>query len=247
MSTDTTTTRTTTGGEDEQPRGPRYGSPYRSATARTPYAPRYDAQYDDDRYDDARYDTHEGGPAYAGPEYAGRQPAGSGHRPGPGATAGQKGGRGKTVAITVGSVLAAAGLTAGLVAGLGGLWSSTAAPTADPGTSIVNVVPGAHSGGHAIVPAGGGSNGNGGGGHVTPPTPPTPPVKPSQAVETLQQELGQLNYYEGPDTGIMNAQTTQAITYLQRDAHLPQTGTMNAATQAALTQMLATGNNHMGG
>jgi peptidoglycan hydrolase-like protein with peptidoglycan-binding domain len=63
----------------------------------------------------------------------------------------------------------------------------------------------------------------------------------------LQRELGQLNYYEGPITGTMNQQTVQAITYLQRDAHLPQTGTMNAATQSALTHMLATGNNQMGG
>ena len=44
----------------------------------------------------------------------------------------------------------------------------------------------------------------------------------------------------------MNRQTEQAITYLQRDAHLPQTGTMNAATQAALAHFLADGNNQMG-
>lgn len=31
---------------------------------------------------------------------------------------------------------------------------------------------------------------------------------------------------------ITGTMTTQTITYLQRDAHLPQTGTMNAATQA---------------
>jgi hypothetical protein len=45
----------------------------------------------------------------------------------------------------------------------------------------------------------------------------------------------------------MNAQTTQAIGYLQRDAHLPQTGRMDAATQAALANFLANGNNQMGG
>ena len=44
----------------------------------------------------------------------------------------------------------------------------------------------------------------------------------------------------------MNSQTVAAITYLQRDAHLPQTGTMNAATQQALVTMLAQGNNQMG-
>ncbi|WP_220187723.1 peptidoglycan-binding domain-containing protein, partial [Pseudonocardia pini] len=97
----------------------------------------------------------------------------------------------------------------------------------------------ATGGGHAVTPGTGGS-----GGHVTPVT---PPIAPSAAIETLQKELGRLNYYEGPVTGIMNTQTTQAITYLQRDAGLPQTGTMNAATQAALTQMLATGNNQMAG
>ncbi len=73
------------------------------------------------------------------------------------------------------------------------------------------------------------------------------PAAPSVTIVTLQRELGQLNYYEGPITGTMNEQTVQAITYLQRDAHLPQTGTMNAATQAALQHMLATGNNQMGG
>jgi hypothetical protein len=84
---------------------------------------------------------------------------------------------------------------------------------------------------------------------VQPATPVSPahPVQPSAAVMKLQQELGQLNYYEGPDDGIMGPQTIQAITYLQRDAGLPQTGQMNAATQAALTNFLAHGNNQMAG
>jgi Putative peptidoglycan binding domain len=76
---------------------------------------------------------------------------------------------------------------------------------------------------------------------------PTTPVQPSAAVVKLQQELGQLNYYEGPDDGIMGPQTIAAIKYLQRDAHLPQTGVMDAATQAALANFLAHGNNQMGG
>ena len=80
----------------------------------------------------------------------------------------------------------------------------------------------------------------------TTPVSPAHPVAPSAAVVKLQQELGQLNYYEGPDDGIMGPQTIQAITYLQRDAHLPQTGQMNAATQAALANFLAHGNNQMG-
>ena len=79
------------------------------------------------------------------------------------------------------------------------------------------------------------------------PTTPVTPVHPSAAVVKLQQQLGQLNYYEGPDDGIMGSQTIQAIKYLQRDAGLPQTGQMNAATQAALAHFLAHGNNQMGG
>jgi peptidoglycan hydrolase-like protein with peptidoglycan-binding domain len=72
-------------------------------------------------------------------------------------------------------------------------------------------------------------------------------VKPSAAVEKLQQQLGQLNYYEGPVDGIMGPQTVAAIKDLQRQAGLPQTGTMNAATQAALANYLAHGNNQMAG
>jgi len=69
----------------------------------------------------------------------------------------------------------------------------------------------------------------------------------SAQIETLQQELGQLNYYEGPVNGYLTPQTEQAISYLQRDAGLPQTGQMNSATQSALQYMLAHGNNNMAG
>jgi Putative peptidoglycan binding domain len=86
-----------------------------------------------------------------------------------------------------------------------------------------------------------------GGGSVSPAHPVTPSVKPSAAVQKLQQELGQLNYYEGPNDGIMGPQTIAAIKDLQRQAGLPQTGQMNAATQAALANYLAHGNNQMGG
>jgi Putative peptidoglycan binding domain len=82
-------------------------------------------------------------------------------------------------------------------------------------------------------------------GTVTPAKPVTPTPAPSAAVETLQKQLGQLNYYEGPVDGLMGPQTIAAITYLQRDAGLPQTGTMNAATQAALANFLVNGNNQM--
>ena len=79
------------------------------------------------------------------------------------------------------------------------------------------------------------------------PTTPVTPVHPSATVMKLQQELGQLNYYEGPADGIMGPQTIAAIKDLQRQAGLPQTGQMNAATQAALANYLAHGNNQMGG
>jgi Putative peptidoglycan binding domain len=73
------------------------------------------------------------------------------------------------------------------------------------------------------------------------------PVQPSAAVETLQRQLGQLNYYEGPVDGLMGPQTIAAIKDLQRQAGLPQTGVMNAATQNALNNYLVHGNNQMGG
>jgi len=80
-----------------------------------------------------------------------------------------------------------------------------------------------------------------------PATPASPAVTPSASVKKLQQELGQLNYYEGPVDGVMGPQTVAAIQDLQRQAGLPQTGTMNAATQKALDNYLAHGNNQMGG
>ena len=131
---------------------------------------------------------------------------------------------GRTVLISLGSAVAGAAVVAGLAFGLGSFGSAT--PAAGGATTPV-VVPSSSTAHH----------------HVTPVT----PVAPSETIILLQRELGQLNYYEGPVTGTMNEQTVQAITYLQRDAHLPQTGTMNAATQSALQHMLATGNNQMGG
>ena len=82
---------------------------------------------------------------------------------------------------------------------------------------------------------------------ANPAQPTTPAVPPSAAVKTLQQQLGQLNYYEGPVDGIMGPQTIAAIKDLQRQAGLPQTGTMNPATAAALADYLAHGNNQMAG
>ena len=82
---------------------------------------------------------------------------------------------------------------------------------------------------------------------ANPAQPTAPAVPPSAAVKTLQQQLGQLNYYEGPVDGIMGPQTTAAIKDLQRQAGLPQTGTMTPATQTALARYLAHGNNQMAG
>jgi len=146
--------------------------------------------------------------------------------PAPTSTPSNSGSRGRGVALAVAGVLVGAAVATGLVYGLGA--GTAAAPTVPSSTSVV---------------VDGGGSGSSTHHHVTPPT---PPVKPSTAIATLQRELGQLNYYEGPVSGVLNAQTTQAITYLQRDAHLPQTGTMNAATQAALANFLANGNSQMG-
>jgi len=144
---------------------------------------------------------------------------------------------GRTVGIAVACAVAGAALTGALAFGLGGLSAAPApsSPVTVDQSAGYSAGAGPASGhttpAHHVVP--------------TPPAPPKPPA-PSAAVSTLQRELGQLDYYEGPVTGVMNSQTTQAITYLQRDAGLPQTGTMNAATTQALVQFLAHGNNQMG-
>jgi peptidoglycan hydrolase-like protein with peptidoglycan-binding domain len=101
------------------------------------------------------------------------------------------------------------------------------------------------------------------GGHTTPAATPAPPAHnvtpaanvapnnpnhlPAAQVETIQRELGQLNYYEGPVNGVMTPQTVQAIEYLQRDAKLPQNGYFDQVTYLALQNMLQNGNNQMAG
>jgi peptidoglycan hydrolase-like protein with peptidoglycan-binding domain len=69
--------------------------------------------------------------------------------------------------------------------------------------------------------------------------------KPSDAIRTLQAELGELNFYDGPVTGYEGPQTIAGIENLQRAAHLPQTGQMNSETRAALLHYLAQGDNQM--
>jgi Putative peptidoglycan binding domain len=143
----------------------------------------------------------------------------------------QGGGRSsfRIVIAVIGATVAAALVALCVV--LAGSHSTTAAPAA------------AGTPGSTSAPATSGSSSSG---SVTPAHPVTP-AQPSAAVETLQRQLGQLNYYEGPVDGLMGPQTTAAIKDLQRQAGLPQTGVMNAATQAALANYLAHGNNQMGG
>jgi peptidoglycan hydrolase-like protein with peptidoglycan-binding domain len=69
--------------------------------------------------------------------------------------------------------------------------------------------------------------------------------QPSDAVRTLQAELGELNFYDGPVTGYEGPQTIAGIENLQRAAHLPQTGQMNGETRTALLQYLTQGDNQM--
>ena len=128
--------------------------------------------------------------------------------------------------IVIGTVIAAALIVLAAV----GLTHTTSSSTPAPAASTSN-------------PAQPSSPGQ----SVNPAQPTTPAVTPSASVKKLQQELGQLNYYEGPVDGLMGPQTIAAIKDLQRQAGLPQTGTMNAATQKALDNYLAHGNNQMGG
>jgi hypothetical protein len=149
-------------------------------------------------------------------------------------------GRGSRAALytSIGAAgLGAAGLVTALVIGLAGSGASANAGTAPHHREthsyvapIVVPVP---------TPSENGTGGATGGGSVT-------PVQPSPTIRLLQQQLGQLNYYEGPINGIDSSAVHQAIEYLQRDAHLPQNGVLTPATQSALSRMLATGNNQMG-
>ena len=155
-------------------------------------------------------------------------------QPTAGRRASRQGGNGpsgyRIAAIAIGTVIAAALIVLAAV-GLTHITStSTPAPAASTSVPAVNPA-------QPTSPAQ----------NVNPAQPTTPAVTPSASVKKLQQELGQLNYYEGPVDGIMGPQTTAAISDLQRQAGLPQTGTMNAATQKALDNYLANGNNQMAG
>ena len=137
----------------------------------------------------------------------------------------------RIAAIAIGTIIAAA-LVA--LAAVGLTHHTTTTHTATPAAST-------------SAPASTGASTQAQANPAQPTTPASPAVVPSASVKKLQQELGQLNYYEGPVDGIMGAQTTAAIKDLQRQANLPQTGTMNSATQAALDNYLVHGNNQMAG
>ena len=164
-------------------------------------------------------DTH----AYAQPTVGRRAP-----RQGGNGTSGYR-----IAAIVIGTVIAAALIVLAAVGLTHTTSTSTPAPAASTSAPAANPAQ-PTSPAQTVNPA-------------QPTTPASPAVIPSASVKELQQELGQLNYYEGPVDGIMGPQTTAAITDLQRQAGLPQTGTMNAATQKALDNYLAHGNNQMGG
>ena len=153
-------------------------------------------------------------------------------QPTAGRRASRQGGNGpsgyRIAAIVIGTVIAAALIVLAAV----GLTHTTSTPAPAASTSAPAANP--------AQPTSPAQN-------VNPAQPATPAVTPSASVKKLQQELGQLNYYEGPVDGLMGPQTIAAIKDLQRQAGLPQTGVMNSATQAALANYLAHGNNQMGG
>jgi Putative peptidoglycan binding domain len=141
----------------------------------------------------------------------------------------------RIAAVIIGAVAAAA-LIVLAISGLAG--SSHPAPAPAPRATTSQPASPAQPSANPAQPSAPAAN---------PAQPTTPAVPPSAAVKTLQQQLGQLNYYEGPVDGIMGPQTIAAVKDLQRQAGLAQTGAMTPATQAALARYLAHGNNQMGG
>ena len=56
---------------------------------------------------------------------------------------------------------------------------------------------------------------------------------------TLQTELQQVGYYDGPIDGIYGPATVEAVKSLQADSELPETGFVDRATAEALDELLA--------
>jgi len=145
--------------------------------------------------------------------------------------------KGRIIGTAIASSLAGAGIVAAAVIGVSGHAqanaSSAPAPSSPASSGQYQPNPDHQPGTPVRVPN-------------DRPT-PAPVAVPSAAVRLLQQQLAQLNYYDGPITGVENSNTVHAIQYLQRDAHLPQTGQLDGATRAALNSMLVHGNNQMAG
>jgi len=144
--------------------------------------------------------------------------------------------------LIIGGTVAGAAVIAGTIAALMVAFGSSSAhahpaPAPTPAPAHHTVTPD-----QPITPA-----------HPSKPVHPITPANtpnqelPASQVATIQRELAQLNYYEGPINGQMTPQTVQAIEYLQRDAHLPQNGYYDQVTYLALQNFLANGNNQMAG
>jgi murein L,D-transpeptidase YcbB/YkuD len=65
-------------------------------------------------------------------------------------------------------------------------------------------------------------------------------------VATLQRDLAQLNYYQGPIDGIYGAAATSAVEAFQSANGLTVDGIAGPQTMAAINAQLASGDNHIG-
>ena len=72
-------------------------------------------------------------------------------------------------------------------------------------------------------------------------------VETGAAVTALQQDLGQLNYYEGPINGVYGSATKAAVEDFQRANGLAVDGIAGPQTMALIQKQLITGDSQMGG
>ncbi|MBH8573660.1 peptidoglycan-binding protein [Nostocaceae cyanobacterium CENA369] len=64
------------------------------------------------------------------------------------------------------------------------------------------------------------------------------------AVLRLQQNLGRLRYFNGPNTGYFGSETQQAVIRFQRSARIPVDGIANTRTQQAISSRLSVGGDY---